>query len=150
MEPDPGSVRRVRARVTHQETPRTNARRAGEAAEQLAAERLVASGWTILGRRIRAGRAELDLVAVDPGPPRALVVVEVRWRARRDFGLPEETLDWRKLDHLRRGLARLLADGRLPNGRVLPHAAPRIDLIVVEPPAAPGRSARVRHYHGVG
>ena len=35
-------------------------------------------------------------MAIDPGPPAALVVVEVRWRADRDFGLPEETVDHRK------------------------------------------------------
>ena len=132
------------------ETPRTRAHEAGKAAEQLAAERLVAAGWTILGRRIRAGRAELDPVAIDHGPPRALVIVEVRWRSRRDFGLPEETLDWRKLRHLRRGLGRLLADGRLANGSLVPDAAPRIDLVVVEPPSTPGGGPRVRHHRGLG
>ncbi len=129
---------------------RTAARQAGEAAEQLVAERLAEAGWTILGRRVRAGRAELDLVAVDPGPPVQLVVVEVRWRGRRDFGLPEETLDWRKLGHLRRGLGRLLEDGRVANGPLLPDASPRIDLVVVEPPAERGGHVRVRHHRGVG
>lgn len=129
---------------------RAASREAGRAAEQLVAERLTAAGWTILGRRVRAGRAELDLVAVDPGPPVELVVVEVRWRGRRDFGLPDETLDWRKLGHLHRGLGRLLADGRLPDGHVLPDFPPRIDLVAVEPPAAVGRLEPVRHHRGVG
>ncbi len=145
MEPDRATARRDPSHLA-----RSAARRAGEAAEQLAAERLAGAGWTILGRRVRAGRAELDLVAVDPGPPAALVVVEVRWRGRRDFGLPEETLDWRKRGHLRRGLGRLLEDGRVPGGPVLPDAPPRIDLVVVEPPAAPGGPERVRHHRGVG
>src|SRR5450756_883261 len=82
-------------------SPRTLAQRAGDAAEDDVAARLSARGWRILGRRVRAGRSELDLVAVDPGPPRTLVIVEVRWRRRRDFGLPEETVDHRKLAHLR-------------------------------------------------
>ena len=41
------------------------------------------AGWTVLARNVHVGRHELDLVAVDPGPPAALVVVEVRWRAGR-------------------------------------------------------------------
>ena len=56
----------------------------------------------MLATHERVGRAELDLVAVDPGPPPALVVVEVRWRGRRDFGLPEETVDHRKRARLHR------------------------------------------------
>jgi Holliday junction resolvase-like predicted endonuclease len=124
----------------------------GEAAERFVAGRLAATGWTILGRRVRAGRAELDLVAVDPGPPACLVVVEVRSRSRRDFGLPEETLDWRKRGHLRAGLGRLMAAGTLPGGGRLPDLPPRIDLVVVEPPRTAGRGAgilRVRHHRGV-
>ncbi len=53
---------------------RTPSQRAGDAAEDEVARRLLAQGWTLLGRRVRAGRSELDLVATDPGPPRALVV----------------------------------------------------------------------------
>jgi Holliday junction resolvase-like predicted endonuclease len=92
-------------------SPRTLAQRAGDAAEDDVAARLSARGWRILGRRVRAGRSELDLVAVDPGPPRTLVIVEVRWRRRRDFGLPEETVDHRKLAHLRGGVGRAASAG---------------------------------------
>ena len=129
---------------------RTLAQRAGDAAEDDVAARLAARGWGLLGRRVRAGRSELDLVAVDPGPPRTLVIVEVRWRRRRDFGLPEETVDHRKLAHLRAGLGRLLEAGRLPDGTVLPDLPIRLDLVVVEPPPPPGGPARVRHHRGVG
>ncbi|MBA2701467.1 MAG: YraN family protein, partial [Chloroflexi bacterium] len=76
--------------------PRTGAQLSGDAAEELVAARLAADGWTILGRNVHVGRYELDLVAVDPGPPPALVVVEVRARRTRDFGLAEETVDHRK------------------------------------------------------
>lgn len=131
-------------------SPRTPAQRAGDSAEARVAALLGAQGWALLGRRVRAGRSELDLVAVDPGPPHALVVVEVRWRRRRDFGLPEETLDHRKLGHLRAGLGRLLEAGRLPDGTALPDLPVRLDLVVVEPPAAPGGPARIRHHRGVG
>jgi len=130
--------------------PRTPAQLAGDAAELDVAARLTARGWRLLGRRVRVGRSELDLVAVDPGPPRALVIVEVRWRRCRDFGLPEETVDHRKLAHLRAGLGRLLEAGRLPDGTFMPDLPVRLDLVVVEPPLAPGGPARVRHHRGIG
>ena len=114
------------------------------------AARLAARGWRLLGRRVHAGRSELDLVAVDPGPPRALVIVEVRWRGRRDFGLPEETVDHRKLAHLRAGASRLLEAGRLPDGTVLPDLPIRRDLVVVEPPMSPSGPPRIRHHRGIG
>jgi Holliday junction resolvase-like predicted endonuclease len=129
---------------------RTPAQQAGDAAERDVAARLAARGWRLLGGRVRAGRSELDLVAVDPGPPRSLVIVEVRWRRRRDFGLPEETIDHRKLAHLRAGVGRLLEAGRLPDGTILPDLPIRLDLVVVEPPSPPGGPARVRHHRGIG
>jgi putative endonuclease len=127
---------------------RTPAQRAGDAAEDAAARALAGRGWTILARGARVGRLELDLVAWDPGPPPALVVVEVRWRRTRDFGLPEESVDGRKVARLRRAAGGLLANGRLPDGRPLPPAPLRVDLVAVEPGTA-GR-LRLRHHRGVG
>jgi putative endonuclease len=118
----------------------TPAQRAGDAAEQLVADRLTRLGWRILGRQVRVGRAELDLVALDPGPPASLVVVEVRWRARRDFGLPEETVDHAKRAHLRTAAFRLRETGQLPDGSLLPPIPLRFDLVAVEP------GGRIRHY----
>lgn len=115
---------------------RTPAQLTGDGAEELVATRLAAGGWAILGRNLRVGRAELDILAIDPGPPRELVVVEVRYRARRDFGLPEETITHRKRQLLRGAFARLREHERLPR---LPA---RFDLVVVEP----GTPPRVRHH----
>ncbi len=106
---------------------------------------LSAAGWTVLARNVHVGRHELDLVAVDPGPPRTLVIVEVRWRRRRDFGLPEETFDHRKRRHLRIALGRLLEDG-LPDGVATPRLPVRVDLVVVEPGSDPGDQPRIRHH----
>ena len=122
---------------------RTAAQAAGDAAEALVAERLVAAGWRILGRNIHVGRAELDLIAVDPFAP-ALVIVEVRWRSRRDFGFPEETVDRRKLARLHAAAFALIDHGRVPEGSFLPRLPLRVDLIVVEP------GGRVRHYRSLG
>jgi putative endonuclease len=118
---------------------RTPAQQLGDSAESLVAARLTAAGWTILARNVRLGRDELDLIATDPGPPSMTVVVEVRWRARRDFGLAEETVDARKRSRLRRAAWRWLeisATGQRPV---------RFDLVVVEPAAAEG-PVRIRHH----
>jgi putative endonuclease len=145
---------------------RTPAQQLGDAAEALVAARLTEVGWIVHARNIRVGRHELDIVATDPGPPPTLVFVEVRWRARRDFGLAEETIDHRKRAHLRSAAMRLLdaaraADARPAAARVaaageihsdeaptttrpavmtLPRHPIRFDLVVVEP------GGRLRHH----
>ena len=119
---------------------RTAAQRAGDDAEARVAAHLARLGWRVLGTHVRVGRAELDLVATDPGPPAALVIVEVRWRSRRDFGLPEETVDGRKRARLHRAGYALRDIGQLANGEALPTLPLRFDLVVVEP------SDQLRHY----
>jgi putative endonuclease len=119
---------------------RTATQRAGDAAESLVAARLADAGWTVLARNVHVGRYELDLVAIDPGPPAALAVVEVRWRADRGFGLPEETVDHRKRTRVRAAAYGLLDRGTLPDGSPLPRLPLRFDLVVVEP------GDRIRHH----
>jgi Holliday junction resolvase-like predicted endonuclease len=132
---------------------RTGAQRLGDAAETLVAGRLAAAGWIVHARNVRVGRDEVDLIATDPGPPLALVFVEVRWRARRDFGLAEETVGHRKRDGLRRAAFRLIGEegeGPRPPASVgrpaaahlpaLPRLPIRFDLVVVEP------GDRIRHH----
>jgi putative endonuclease len=126
---------------------RTAAQRAGDTAESLVLVRLLACGWTVLARNVHVGRHELDLVAVDPGPPATLVVVEVRWRASRSFGLPEETVDYWKRTHVRLATYGLLDRGVLPDGVNLPRLPVRFDLVVVEPGVG-GGEPRVRHHRG--
>jgi putative endonuclease len=128
---------------------RTPGQQSGDAAEAAVADHLLAAGWTVLARNVRVGRGELDIVAVDPGPPATLVAVEVRWRARRDFGLPEETFDWRKRRRLRDAAFGLLDRGRLPDGRQLPHLSLRFDLVLVEPSGDGTPAARIRHHRHV-
>lgn len=118
---------------------RTSQQRSGDAAEDGVARTLAAAGWTILARQVHVGRAELDLIAIDPGPPPSLVVVEVRWRARRDFGLPEETVDWRKRARLHGAAWRWIETADVPR---LPL---RFDLVVVEPGSG-ADPPRLRHH----
>jgi putative endonuclease len=119
---------------------RTPAQQAGDSAEAIVAAYLGALGWRVLARQLRVGRAEIDLLAVDPGPPPALVVVEVRWRSRRDFGLAEETVDGRKRARLHRAAFTLREAGVLRDGTPVPRFPLRFDLVVVEP------HGRMRHH----
>lgn len=141
---------------------RTERQRAGDAAEREVAETLRAAGWTILGRAVHVGRAEVDIVAIDPEPPASLVIVEVRFRSSREFGHPEETVTREKALRLRRAGLALLAEGRLPSGVPVPRLPVRIDLAAVEPVrdgvaergAAPwatmsGSRLAIRHHRGV-
>ena len=122
---------------------RTAAQRAGDEAEARVAAYLAGGGWRVLASHVRVGRAEIDLIAIDPGPPPALVVIEVRWRRRRDYGLPEETVDGRKRARLRHAAFALRDAGRLVDGTPLPALPLRFDLVVVEP------GDRLRHHrHG--
>ena len=126
----------------HDPGMRTAQQQAGDDAESIVAGHLERLGWAILGRQVRAGRGELDLVAVDPGPPRELVIVEVRRRTSRTFGLAEETVAFRKRTHLRVAIGRLLEDG-LPGSVPLPRLPLRVDLVVVEP------GPRLRHHRAI-
>jgi putative endonuclease len=126
----------------------TEAQRIGDAAERLVGNQLEAQGWTVLARNVRIGRDEVDLLAVDPGPPRALVVVEVRRRNRRDFGFAEETLDYRKRTALRRAVGTLLERATLPGGTPLPHLPMRVDLVALDVDGD-GRQS-IRHHRGIG
>jgi putative endonuclease len=122
---------------------RTAAQTLGDAAEDVTATRLRSRGWTILGRNVHVGRAEIDLLAIDPGPPRFLVAVEVRWRGRRDYGLPEETLDHRKVGRLRAAVL-ALREGAALTDLPVPRLPLRIDLVAVEPEGV------LRHHRAVG
>ena len=107
----------------------------GDAAETLVAQHLTELGWHVLARNLRLGRKEVDILAVDRGPPARLVLVEVRARGRRDFGLAEETFDWRKRRHLRAALGALAGMARLADGTTVPRLPLAVDLVVVEPGA---------------
>jgi putative endonuclease len=69
----------------------------GQRGEQLAAEKLIASGCEIVERNYRCPEGELDIVARRGG---AWAFVEVRTRRGRAFGSPEESITARKKAHL--------------------------------------------------
>jgi putative endonuclease len=103
---------------------RTVRQRRGSFAEEVAAAWVVNSGWQVVARNVKVGlRDEIDIVAVDPGPPAELVCVEVRSARSSRFGSPEERVDRDKVISLYRAMRALQLDIRLPR---------RVDLLVVD------------------
>jgi putative endonuclease len=92
----------------HTKRPSTRAE-LGRAAEDLVAKRLEAFGFKVLGRNVRFGRLELDLIA------RAgdlVVFCEVRARAHDRFVAPAATMDARKVARVRQAAAQWLRANR--------------------------------------
>ena len=71
----------------------------GSEGEEAAARHLASLGYTVLARRFRTRRGEIDLVAQDGD---TLVFVEVKSRSAAGFGRPAEAVDARKRSRLRR------------------------------------------------
>jgi putative endonuclease len=103
--------------------------------ERLAAEHLARAGYRIVARNVRADGVEIDLVAARGD---LIVFVEVKTRAGRGFGAPEEAVDTRKCARIVRG-ARAWLHAHGPR-----RARARFDVIAVEPDAA--GELRVRHW----
>lgn len=100
---------------------RTERQLRGAFAEDVAVAWLVRRGWQIVGRNVKVGRRdEIDIVALDPGPPQELVCVEVRSARSGAYGAPEERVDARKVSHLYRA------------AREFSGSVKRVDLIVVD------------------
>ena len=125
----------------------TRAQQIGDDGERLAAIRLEALGWRIIARNLRVCRAEVDILAIDPSDPPSLVLVEVRRRNRRDFGLAEETVDFRKRNAMRRAAGELAMRPVLPDGRRVPDLPVRVDLIAID--AGPDGRPSLRHHRGI-
>jgi putative endonuclease len=83
----------------------TQRQRAGQRAEQLAAEFLRAQGCEILERNYRRRLGELDLIARERG---VLVIAEVRTRASAAFGGAAASVDRRKQQRIARAAQQLL------------------------------------------
>ena len=117
----------------------TEAERLGLWGEGVAATTLEAEGYRILGRRVRVGRDELDLVATHGRDgPRQLVFVEVKTRASDAFGGGRAAVDQRKRHALCRAAARYL--------RRMPRTPFRFDVVEVVGTIEGAHPPRVRHF----
>lgn len=66
---------------------------AGRAAEEAVCRYLGERGLEVVARNVRGQSGEVDIVAREGD---TLAFVEVRYRGRKDFGRPEESIDRRK------------------------------------------------------
>jgi putative endonuclease len=119
---------------------KTGRQRRGASAETEAVGYLQHAGWRVIVRNLKVGRDELDVVAIDPGPPRTLVVVEVRSVRTSAFGAPEERVDRAKVGRLYRALASL--GGALQSDESDTTLPRRVDLVVVDRRSWP---TQIRH-----
>ncbi|MBI2098565.1 MAG: YraN family protein [Candidatus Wildermuthbacteria bacterium] len=81
----------------------------GRLGEKLASEYLRKQGYTILAQNYRTRYAEIDLIAKQKD---VLVIVEVRTKVGEQFGTPEETLNYKKLQKVRRNAEAYVAYGK--------------------------------------
>lgn len=112
----------------------------GRAAEQLIADRLEAAGFEVLGRNVRLGRLELDVIA---RRRELLVFCEVRGRAHDRFVAPAATMDPRKIARVRQAAGQWLRTQRQALG--LGHVDVRFDVaaVIFDTPGG-----RVEYYEG--
>lgn len=71
----------------------------GRIAEEAAAEYLIQQGYTIIERNCRFANGEIDIIAEHLSD---LVFVEVRSRQGIEYGLPQETVNYKKQQKLRK------------------------------------------------
>ena len=69
----------------------------GKVFEDKAVEFLKRKGYEILDRNFRAKTGEIDIIAKDRN---TVVFIEVRFRKNTSFGLPEETVNRKKIKNI--------------------------------------------------
>jgi putative endonuclease len=78
----------------------------GRAGEEFACAYVESLGYAVLGRNLRLGRNEIDILAMDGD---VLVVIEVKTRLSEGFGLPEEQISSSKVRSLYQLASRISA-----------------------------------------
>src|SRR6185369_11945449 len=112
----------------------------GAKGEQLATEWLIKHGYKIVGRNLKLGGVEIDIVA---GQGSVIILVEVKTRRSAEFGSPEEAVTATKLRRLSAAAAMYARQN--PKVRQI-----RLDVIALILPLDPVAPKRLRHYRGVG
>jgi putative endonuclease len=131
----------VKAGRNMAQTPR---QRLGRWGETVAAYFLEQRGYRVLARNVRTGRGEIDLIAHQEQAG-VLVFVEVKTRTNANFGLPEEAVDVRKLEHVFRA-----AEAYLLERPEMAEQEWRIDVIAVQ--GKPGEKVEdviIEHFENI-
>jgi len=116
-----------------------NNRELGARGEAIALRHLEAKGYRIRQRNWHAAGGELDLVAQDGD---TIVIVEVKTRSGRSYGLPEDAMTQTKRRRLLRAAWTYLEQNNLLESTW------RVDVIAIEV-ARGGAIGRVDHYQNV-
>jgi putative endonuclease len=82
----------------------------GKKGEQIAEAYLIQKGYKLVERNYRCSAGELDLIALDR---RVLVFIEVKTRSDNSFGLPFESVHWRKQQRMIKAALFFLSQHRL-------------------------------------
>ena len=110
----------------------------GDFGERVAAHRLESAGMRIIGRNVRIGRIEADIIAEDGDD---LVFVEVRTR-RGAAGLAAESLIPAKLQRMWRLAVAYCEQNTIDAAKI------RIDVVTVDLDAA-GKARGIEHFRGI-
>ncbi|UXI01635.1 YraN family protein [Photobacterium sp. TY1-4] len=102
-----------------------NRRRQGQAYEQLAEQYLHRQGLHPVCRNFQCRGGEIDLIMRDR---RCLVFIEVKFRQRPHYGSAAETVNWRKLQRLKRAALFWLQR----NGLAAEHTEFRFDVVAIQ------------------
>lgn len=108
----------------------------GREGERLVAQHLESKGYRIVGRNVRVGRLEIDLIATRGG---LMVFVEVRTRRVGSLVHPAQTFDAEKRARIRRA-----AVGWLSTSEARPRGV-RFDAAAVVA-GGPGSAPRIHYY----
>ena len=109
-----------------------NRRAFGNAGEDAACAYLVRHGWTILGRNVRRGRGEIDIVARKRD---TVAFVEVKRRSGLNYGRPAEAVNREKQMRIAHAAALYMQENELDDANI------RFDIIEILP-------GEIRHIEG--
>lgn len=87
-------------------------RELGQLGEELAVDLLKAKGYIILERNFRCKLGEIDIIARDKD---TLVFLEVRSKSSSGFGVPQESVNYKKQRTIRRVAEYYLIKNKLQN-----------------------------------
>ena len=88
-----------------------NKREQGSHYATMAAEYLKNKGYEIISQNFFSKNGEIDIIAKDTD---TLVFCEVKYRSNARYGLPEEAVDYRKQDKIRKTAAYYLYRNNFP------------------------------------
>ena len=102
-----------------------NKRTVGSETEARASEYLMSQGLRIVVKNYRCRLGEIDLIAAEPDG--TVVFAEVKYRRTNASGYPEEAVDFRKQETIRRAALWYLTEHRLS-----PESPMRFDVIAID------------------